>query len=68
MLRALSPRVRALAREHDLPYHEESFWGASRKLYLALKKTAAEAEALDGAALDAAMFDQRLVDALSLQG
>ncbi len=67
-LRALVPVVRALARAHGLPYNEASFWEANVQLYAALRRTAKEAEALSGAALDAAVLDHRIADALLLQG
>jgi fatty acid desaturase len=67
-LRALAPVVRALAKEHGLPYKEASFWDANVQLYRTLRRVAKEAEALSGSDLDAAVLDHRLMDALLLRG
>jgi delta8-fatty-acid desaturase len=55
-LRALQPRIRALAAAHSLPYNEKTFSGACTHLYETLRATARAAKGIDGRVWDAAML------------
>jgi fatty acid desaturase len=63
-LRALQPRVRALAKAHGLAYNEATFSGANTKLYESLKATAKAALAHGGNI----EFNPIVLDALNMQG